>query len=112
VSHVLRTLFHILLYLDRTRLCTHLSLVHLIFRDYIAVSIRLTIVPNSPILSSFYESLIQIGSDYSIVQLGSSNVLHAIQRVLMCVVFDKAESAWCLLEAIKTHDQTLNLAAF
>lgn len=53
-----------------------------------------------PILAAFTESFVQICADHTFIQLRPSNVLHAIQRVLVSVVFDEAETTWRLLEAI------------
>lgn len=60
-----------------------------------------------PILTALGETLIQISTDDTLVQLGAANVLHAVQRVLVVVVFDEAEPAWSLLVAVETHDKSL-----
>ncbi len=64
-----------------------------------------------PILPAFLEARVQVGSDDALIQLGAANVLHAVQRVLMRVVFDEAESARRLVEAVEAHYQPLDLAA-
>lgn len=65
-----------------------------------------------PVLAAFTEALVQIGPDDTLVELGASDVLHAIESILMGVVFDEAETAWGFVEAIKAHDQTLDLTTF
>lgn len=64
-----------------------------------------------PILSTLCKTLVEIGTDDALVELGASNIFHAIERVLVSVVFDEAEAARRLLEAIKTHNQALDLTA-
>ena len=64
-----------------------------------------------PILSTLRKALVEIGTNYALVELGASNVLHAVEGVLVSVVLDKAEAARRLLKAIETHDQALDLAA-
>jgi hypothetical protein len=63
-----------------------------------------------PILPAFLEAGIQIRADDTLVQLGSANVLHAVESVLVVVIFDKAETAGGLLESIEAHDKSLDLA--
>lgn len=58
------------------------------------------------------KALVEIGTDDALVQLGASDVLHAVKRILVSVVLDEAESAWRLLEAVKAHDKALDLSAF
>ena len=64
-----------------------------------------------PVLATLFKSGIQIGSDNSLVQLGTSNVFHAVESILMGVVFDEAEPAGGFVESIEAHDEALNLAA-
>jgi len=64
----------------------------------------------TPILSALGESFIQIRSDQALVELGPTDVLHAVQRILMGVVLDKAEAAGCLLKAVETHYEAFDLA--
>ena len=66
----------------------------------------------TPILSALDEAFIQIRSDQAFVKFGAADVFHAIQRILMSVVLDKAEAAGCLLEAVEAHDEALDLADF
>src|SRR6266480_4624624 len=66
----------------------------------------------TPILSALDEAFIQVRSDQAFVQFGAADVFHAIQRILMGVVLDKAEAAGCLLEAVEAHDKALDLANF
>jgi hypothetical protein len=63
------------------------------------------------ILPALRKALIQVGADDALVQLRAANVLHAVQRILVGVVLDEAESARRLLEAVEAHDQALDLAA-
>ena len=71
----------------------------------------LTTALSATVLSTLVEALIQIGTDNTLVELCAANVLQAIEGVLMGVVLDKAETARCLLETVKAHDQALDLAA-
>ena len=66
---------------------------------------------STAILPSLGEALVQIGPDDALVELGAANVLHAVERILVCVVLDEAEAARCLLEAVQAHDEALDLAA-
>ena len=63
-----------------------------------------------PVLPTLCESLVEIGADDALVQLGASNILHAVKSVLVSVVFDEAESARRLLKAVEAHDKALDLA--
>lgn len=65
----------------------------------------------SAILSPFLEARIEIGSNETFVQLGTTNVLQTVECVLMCVIFDEAEATGSLLEAIEAHDDSFNLTA-
>ena len=62
-----------------------------------------------PELSSFLESRVEICSDYPFIELGTSDILHAIQSILMRVVLNKAEPTWCFIEPIQAHYQSLDL---
>jgi hypothetical protein len=64
------------------------------------------------ILPALREALVQIRPNDALIELRSANVLHAVERVLVCVVLDEAEAAGRLLEAVKPHDEALDLAAF
>lgn len=66
---------------------------------------------SAPILPALSESLVEIGPDDALVELGAANVLHAVERILVGVVLDEAETAGRLLEAVEAHDKALNLAA-
>ena len=57
------------------------------------------------------EAFIEIRSYYPLVQLRATDVLEAIQRVLMVVVLHKAEAARCLVEAVEAHDEPFDLTA-
>ena len=63
-----------------------------------------------PVLPTLCESLVEIGADDALVQLGASNILHAVKSVLVSVVFDEAESARRLLKSVEAHDKALDLA--
>jgi hypothetical protein len=65
----------------------------------------------APVLSTLSKSLVEIGTDDTLVEFGSANVLHAVERILVSIVFDEAEAAWCFLEAVQAHNETLDLAA-
>lgn len=67
---------------------------------------------SATILPALCETLIQIRPNNALVQLRATNVLHTVQRVLMCVVLYEAEATRCLLEAIEAHNEALDLAAF
>lgn len=107
---------------DRTPRGTHREPVHQTFHVYnhmlAAVHaidfpklLPVTCFDHVPILSALLESRVQIGSNNSFIQLGASNVLQAVQGILVGVVFNEAESAGCLVETIEAHDQSLDLAA-
>ena len=59
----------------------------------------------------FSEALVKICPNNALIQFCAANVLHAVQRILVCVIFDEAEAAGSLLIAIKAHDKALDLAA-
>ena len=65
--------------------------------------------PTSPILPTFAEALVQIGTNDALVQLGATDVFQTIQRVFMCVVFDETESTRRLAEPVESHNQPLDL---
>jgi hypothetical protein len=60
-------------------------------------------------LPSLGEALVEIGTDDTLVELRAADVFHAVQSVLVGVVFDEAEAAGCFLEAIKAHYESLYL---
>lgn len=62
---------------------------------------------SSAVLSPIYEAFVEICPDKSLVQLCAANVLEAVKRVLMIVIFHEAEAAGCLLETIQPHDYSL-----
>lgn len=64
------------------------------------------------ILPSLRESLVQITTDNPLVQLRAAHVLHAVQRILVRVVLDEAETAGRLVEAVQAHDEAFDAAAF
>lgn len=59
---------------------------------------------NSPILPSFLEARVEIRADDALVEFGAADVLHAVQRVLVVVVFHEAEAAGGFVEAVEAHD--------
>ena len=65
----------------------------------------------SSILSTFQEAGIEIGSDQTLVELGTSNVLQAVQRILVCIVFDEAEAAGGFLESVEAHNNPFDFTA-
>jgi hypothetical protein len=64
---------------------------------------------STSVLAPLGEALIQIRPDDALIELGAANVLHTVEGVLVAVVLDEAEPARRLLEAVKTHDQPLDL---
>jgi hypothetical protein len=56
------------------------------------------------------EAGIQVRADDTLIQLGSANVLHAVESVLVVVIFNKAETTRGLLESVEAHDKPLDLA--
>lgn len=64
-----------------------------------------------PVLTALGESLVKVSTDDALIELGTANVLHAVERILMAVVFDEAETAGSLLVAVQTHDEALDLTA-
>jgi hypothetical protein len=63
------------------------------------------------ILTALLETRVQIGADDALVQLSAANVLETVEGVLVCVVFDKTESAGRLAETVEAHDEPFDLAA-
>jgi hypothetical protein len=100
------------------------ALIVVLIRVRLAVSTssRIILVPvlisnlattlTTAILPALGKSLIQIRPDNALVELGAANVLHAVERVLVCVVLDEAEATGRLLKAVKAHDEALDLTAF
>jgi hypothetical protein len=66
----------------------------------------------APILPPLRKPLVQIRPNNALIQLRASNVLHAVQRVLVRVILDEAEAAGCFLEAVQPHDEALDFSAF
>ncbi|TKW54037.1 hypothetical protein CTA1_8078 [Colletotrichum tanaceti] len=62
------------------------------------------------ILPPLLEAGVEVSTDDALVKLGATNVLHAVEGVLMSVVLDKTEAAGRLVEAVEAHDETLDLA--
>lgn len=62
---------------------------------------------NIPILPALNKPRIQVCADYPLIQLGTSNVLEAVQRVLVRVILDKAESAGRFGVSVKAHHESL-----
>ena len=65
----------------------------------------------SAVLPSLLKARVQVGADDALVQLGASNVLHAVEGVLVGVVLDEAEAAGRLVEPVQPHDEPLDLSA-
>jgi hypothetical protein len=101
---------------------TRVLLMILVHRTPIPTSARIILIAilianlssalAAPILSSLGEALVEIGADDALVQLRAADVLHAVQRVLVRVVFYEAEAAGRLLEAVEAHYEALDFAAF
>jgi hypothetical protein len=97
-----------------------LSLLHNLLTKPTTSRIKLltVLIPHLPttltpsILPALRKTLIQITTDNPLVQLGAADVFHAVQRVLVRVVLDKAEAAGRLVEPVEAHDQALDAAAF
>lgn len=66
---------------------------------------------SSAVLPALLKSRIEIRPDDALVELGATDVLHAVERILVSVVFHEAEAARRLVEPIETHDQAFDLAA-
>lgn len=62
-----------------------------------------------PILPALCEALVQIRADYALIQLCPAYILHAVQSILVGVIFDKAESTRRLLVSVQPHDDPLDL---
>jgi len=69
-----------------------------------------TLAPS--ILPPLRKALIKIAPNDPLVQLCATDVLHAVQRVLVRVVLHEAEAAGSFVEAVQAHDQPLDAAAF
>lgn len=97
-----RTLFHSLHDLDRTHPGTRPGPVHLICRAWRMLKHSTTSHLSSciPVLPAFCETFVQIRADDTFVQLGAPYILHAVQSVLVCVVFHKTKTARSFLESI------------
>lgn len=65
---------------------------------------------NVPVLSTLLESRVQISPNYALIQFRSSNILHAVERVLMSIVLNKAKAAGCFRKPIETHDKSFDLS--
>lgn len=63
------------------------------------------------VLAALFKTRIQVGSDDSLVELGATDILHAVESILVSVVLHEAETAGGLVKSIQSHDQTLDLAA-
>jgi hypothetical protein len=66
---------------------------------------------SSPILATFGKTLIQIRTNDALVEFGAADIFHAVERVLVGVVLDEAETAWGFLEAVQAHHKSLDLTA-
>lgn len=64
-----------------------------------------------PVLPSLLESRVEICPDNSLVELGATNIFQAIQRILVRVVFDKAEAAGGFVVSVEAHNEALDLSA-
>ena len=64
-----------------------------------------------PILSTLLEAWIKVGSNDALVQLGTSDVLHAVKCILVSVVLNETEPTWRLLIAIEAHHQSFDFPA-
>lgn len=64
------------------------------------------------VLPAFGKAFVQVRPDDALVELGTSNVLHAVQSIVVSVILHKAEPAGGLLKAVETHDETLDLSTF
>lgn len=63
------------------------------------------------VLTALLEAWVKIGTDDALVELGATNVLHAVEGVLVGVVFHEAEATGRLVEPVEAHDEALDLAA-
>ena len=66
----------------------------------------------SAVLSTLLKTRIQIRPDDALVEFSAANVLHAVESVLVCVVFDEAEATGGFVEAVEAHNEALDLTAF
>jgi hypothetical protein len=58
---------------------------------------------STPILATLGKAFVQIRSNDALVEFRTTNVLHAVECVLVGVVLDEAESAGGFLEAVQAH---------
>lgn len=72
----------------------------------------LTTALATTVLPALLEPWIKIGTDDTLVKLRATHILHAVECILVSVVLDEAEATWRLGEAVKTHDEALDLTAF
>jgi hypothetical protein len=72
----------------------------------------LATTPTTAILTAFCETLVQITTDNPLVELGPSDVFQTVERILMSVIFNEAESARSFLNPVQSHDQALYFTAF
>lgn len=80
--------------------------------ESISLSHRVHLVSsNIPILTAFRETLVQVGTNNTLIELGTADILHAVERILVVIVFDEAEAARSLLVPVESHDETLYFAA-
>ncbi len=103
-----------LLVLDHTHHDTRLVPVHLIYHAWYTVSQcapreKYGTEAPSPILPTLLEPGVKIRSYNSLIQLGTTNVFHAVQCVLMIVVLNETKAAGCLVKSIQPHHQSLDL---
>ena len=66
---------------------------------------------SAAVLPPLLEARVQVGTNDALVELGTADVLHAVEGVLVRVVLDEAEAAGRLGEAVEAHDEALDLAA-
>ena len=64
-----------------------------------------------PELPSFLETRVKVRPNDALVQLGSSNVLQAIQRILVGIILDEAKPAGRFVESVEAHYKSLDLTA-
>lgn len=92
---------------------TRLELDHRIYRacHQLARATQVFCIEYIPVLPSLLEARVQICTDDTLIQFGASDILHTVQRILMGIVLDEAETAGGLVESVETHHQPLDLAA-
>lgn len=64
-----------------------------------------------PELPSFLKSRVKVCPNDALVQLGSSNILQAIQRILVGIILDEAKAAGRFVESVEAHYKSLDLTA-